>query len=144
MASSLPNNSANDNLNATARPRKQYFCDCSRYCKGRRVQVSRPTYQRHAPFRQADVEKGLANFRKDDHLSTTGTLPSQLPNRIHQQLGRPMNGADIVQPRITVGPAGCGVSDDTTFEAQVPESDPSEVRCHSPVYSKIQQLQQYL
>ena len=117
--------------NATARPSKRYYCDCSRYCKSRQVQVSRPTYQRHAPFRQADMEKRLACFRTDAHLSTVGTLQvTGQSNGIHQQLGGPMNGADIVQPRVTVGTAGCGVSDDTTLEAQVPDSDSPEVCCH--------------
>ena len=136
-----PNNSAS----STARPSKQYFCDCSRYCKSRQVQVSCATYQRHARFRQADVEKRLACFRTDDHLSTVGTLQLQATvtgpsNGMQQQLGRPMNGADIVQPCVTVDTAGCGVSDDTTLEAQLRGSDLPEVcSIHSPMSSKLQQ-----
>jgi hypothetical protein len=138
-----PNNSAT----STARPKKQYICDCSRYCKSRPAQVSRPTYQRHAHFRQADVEKRLEHFRTDAHLSTVGTLQlTDQSNGIRQQLGRPMNGADIVQQRITIGTAGCGISDDTTheasLEAQVPESDPPEVCCHP--FLGVQQIQLYL
>jgi hypothetical protein len=111
-----PNNSTTSN--ATARQSKQYFCDCSRYCKSRRLQVSRPTYQRHAPFRQIDVDKRLARSRRDNHGQS--------------------NGIDIEQPRITVGTAGrhCGVSDDTTLEASLeghaPESDPPQV-CNHPL-----------
>ena len=108
-----PNNSASSN--ATARPSKQYFCDCSRYCKSRRVQVSRSTYQRHATFRQADVENSLT---RTDRLSTAGQS-----NGIHQQ-ERPMNG-EIVQPRVAVDTAAsCG-------------SDPPGVSCHP--FSRVQE-----
>jgi hypothetical protein len=138
--------SPNNSVTSTARPKKQYFCDCSRYCKSRRAQVSRPTYQRHARFRQADVEKRLEHLRTDAHLSTVGTLQlTGQSNGIHQQLGRPMNGADIVQPCITIGrgTAGCGISesDDTTheasLEAQAPESGPPEVCCQLAIHSLV-------
>ena len=121
-----PNNSATSN--ATARQSRQYFCDCSQYCKSHWLQVSRPAYQRHAPFRQIDVDKRLARFRRDNHGQSNG---------IHHQSGRPMNGVDIEQPHITVGTAGrrCDVSDDTTLEAslegQAPESYPPQVCNHS-------------
>ena len=41
-------------------PGKQYFCDCSQHCKGRRILVHRMTYQWHAPFRQADLDRRLS------------------------------------------------------------------------------------
>ena len=117
------NNSARSNV--TTRPSKQYFCDCSRYCKSRQVQVSRPTYQRHTSFRQANMEKRLGCFRTNNHLSTAGTLQLQVTgqsNGIYRQPepGRAMN----------VGTAGCGISDNTILEVQDLESEPSEVCCH--------------
>ena len=48
---------------AIIRPRKLYLCDCSRFCKGRRTEVSRSTYQRHASFRQADMDRRIARYR---------------------------------------------------------------------------------
>lgn len=46
-------------------PGKKHYCDCSRYCKGRRMEVHRSTYQRHARFRQSDLEEKLARNRRD-------------------------------------------------------------------------------
>jgi hypothetical protein len=51
-----------DNLKLCNMPSaKQYYCDCSQHCKGRRILVHRSTYQRHAPFRQADLDKRLSS-----------------------------------------------------------------------------------
>jgi hypothetical protein len=57
-------------------PPKQYFCDCSQHCKGRRIPVHRTTYQRHAPFRQADLDKLLSldsGDRRDGALALATT-----------------------------------------------------------------------
>jgi hypothetical protein len=37
---------------ASSMPPKQWFCNCEKHCKGRTKEVSRSTYQRHAPFRK--------------------------------------------------------------------------------------------
>lgn len=41
---------------------KLYFCDCDVYCHSRRKQVSRSTYQRHAPYRQNPGQFGVHNM----------------------------------------------------------------------------------
>ena len=54
------------------RPGKKYFCDCSQYCKSQQTEVHRSTYQRHAPVRQADLEKRLAHYRRDKSSTSVG------------------------------------------------------------------------
>ena len=58
-------------------PGKQYFCDCSQHCKGRRILVHRTTYQRHAPFRQADLDKRLLSCDLAAVGDTTSTLETE-------------------------------------------------------------------
>lgn len=53
-------------------PGKQYFCDCSQHCKGRQIPVHRTTYQRHAPFRQADLDKRLSSDSGGDQRRRAG------------------------------------------------------------------------
>ena len=55
---------------------KQYFCDCSRHCKGRRTLVHRTTYQRHVAFREADLEKQLSCFSRG--LNSTASASTSL------------------------------------------------------------------
>lgn len=54
---------------------KQYFCDCSQRCKGRRTPVHRTTYQRHAGFRAADLEKRLSRFGRDLNSAASTSTP---------------------------------------------------------------------
>jgi hypothetical protein len=52
---------------------KLYFCNCKRYCKGRATNVSRSTYQRHAPLRDSGLSDtfamSLSNARTPDDLA---------------------------------------------------------------------------
>lgn len=57
---------------------KLYFCNCERYCKGRTTNVSRSTYQRHAPLRESGLSNtfamSLSNARTLDDLARSGGI----------------------------------------------------------------------
>ena len=59
-------------------PGKQYFCDCSQHCKGRRILVHRTTYQRHAPFRQADLDRRLSESCESGNQQDRATSSANL------------------------------------------------------------------
>lgn len=56
--------------------KKTYSCDCDVYCHSRRKQVSRSTYQRHAPYRlnpgQLSIHSMTSGRRQGvlDHVSS--------------------------------------------------------------------------
>lgn len=83
-------------------PGKKHYCDCSRYCKGRRIEVHRSTYQRHARFRQADLEKSLARNRRDkideSSLSLLEGGSTNRPSGTHWQ--ERMGMMEIRQPQV--------------------------------------------
>ena len=78
-------------------PGKKHYCDCSQYCKGRRTEVHRSTYQRHARFRQADLEKQLARYRRD--RSSLSLLEEGSTNRASGTQER-MGMMEIRQPQV--------------------------------------------
>jgi len=60
---------------------REYYCNCSEYCKGRLVKVSRSTYHRHSPHRSAadnpppsNTQEFSADFQK--FLGTLRVLDS--------------------------------------------------------------------
>ncbi|KAF8225344.1 hypothetical protein L208DRAFT_1408654, partial [Tricholoma matsutake] len=77
---------------ATNRPSKEYFCDCSRFCKGRQNKVSRSTHLRHAPSRNADLKKRLACFRRSNNSTAI-----QMTRTSWEGDSRPSNGASLPQ-----------------------------------------------
>ena len=72
---------------------KKRYCDCSQYCKGRRTEVHRSTYQRHAPVRQADLETRLARYRRDTIDKSSLSAGTSLE-------GRSTNRASRAQPQV--------------------------------------------
>ena len=65
---------------------KSYFCNCARYCKGRVTNVSRSTYQRHAPLRESGLPNtfamSLSNARIPDDLALSGGIHESTQVRI--------------------------------------------------------------
>jgi hypothetical protein len=54
---------ANKDGSTASMPPKQWFCNCEKHCKGRTKEVSRSTYQRHAPLRNPAFLDGSGSGR---------------------------------------------------------------------------------
>jgi hypothetical protein len=66
------------NNNPPLEGKKLYSCNCERYCKGRITNVSRSSYQRHAPFRKSSLSNAfittVSNTTTPDTLALSGRI----------------------------------------------------------------------
>src|ERR1700733_6560588 len=85
----------------TIRPQKKYHCDCSRYCKSQQMEVHHSTYQRHASICQADLEKRLAHYRRDDSsISMEPLLEEGGTNGAYGTQGSQINARGIGEQQV--------------------------------------------
>src|ERR1700733_13798086 len=85
----LPKHSGKPAMNRTS---KEYYCDCSWFCKGRKHKASPSIHLSHAPSRNADLEKRLACFRGSNNSAAI-----QMTRTLWEGDSRPSNGASLPQ-----------------------------------------------
>ena len=123
-------------LTAATSPGKKHYCGCSQYCKGRRTEVHRSTYQRHAPVRRADLEKSFARYRREkSSLSAEPSLEGGSTNRASESSESESGTQERMDTHWQVRHTESTDSDQRSLDGEIDMmATPTPVCCHLDIF----------